>query len=156
LVGDTAVLITSLIGIKRNQHHNFMVVDSSMCEIIRPSLYEAYHHIEYIKPIDHLCNKVENLLVDIVGPVCESGDFLGKDRFMQVPHEDEEQVNLTNEPVYLAIMDVGAYCSSMSMNYNLHGKPCEIFVEELNDSLFKFYLTRKPDKLNDILNNFIF
>jgi diaminopimelate decarboxylase len=129
-----------------------MVVDSSMCEIIRPCLYDAYHHIDYIKPIDHIVQKGEKLLVDVVGPVCESGDFLGKNRYLQVPTEDEEE-NL-KEPVYLAIMDVGAYCSSMSMNYNLHCKPCEIIVEELNDSSFKFYLTRKPDKLDDILKNF--
>ena len=152
LVGDAAILVTSLIGIKRNQNRNFMVVDSSMCEIIRPCLYDAYHHIDYIKPIDRIVNKVEKLVVDVVGPVCESGDFLAKDRYIQVPSEDEEQ-NLT-EPVYLAVMDVGAYCSSMSMNYNLHGKPCEIMIEELSDSSFKFYLTRKPDTLNDILNNF--
>lgn len=88
--------------------------------------------------------------VDIVGPVCESGDFLGKNRYFRIPKD-------TNE-VYMAIMDVGAYCSAMASNYNLHQKSAEVFIEEIeleNGKIeAKYVLTRRPDSLDDILGPF--
>ena len=77
LVGNTGILLTNLIGVKRNEYRNFLVVDASMCECIRPCLYSAYHHIDYVRPLELNKNK-EYGFVDVVGPVCESGDFLGK------------------------------------------------------------------------------
>ncbi|RNA04131.1 diaminopimelate decarboxylase, partial [Brachionus plicatilis] len=91
-----------------------------------------------------------NELFDIVGPVCESGDFLGKDRLLQIP------TNLNDNHVYLAIMDVGAYCSSMALNYNIHTKPAEVFIEEIHDTNEKitkneYFLTRNPESLEDVM-----
>lgn len=146
LVGDSCILLTKLLGCKKNGNKNFLVVDSSMCECIRPSLYSAYHHIEYLQPIN---SKKE--FVDIVGPVCESGDFLGKDRLLPMPSSNENSI-------YLAIMDVGAYCSSMALNYNIHTKPGEIFIEEVTDadgkSTNQYILTKHPEKLEKVLECF--
>ena len=97
LVGNTSVLLTHLMGAKLNEAKKFLVVDGSMCECIRPCLYAAYHHIDYVTPLKS-SSKPE--LVDVVGPVCESGDFLGKDRFMQIPSQDE----LDTDPIYMAVM----------------------------------------------------
>ncbi|RNA10450.1 diaminopimelate decarboxylase [Brachionus plicatilis] len=145
LVGDSCILLTKLLGLKKNGNKNFLVVDSSMCECIRPCLYSAYHHIEYLEPLSST-----NELFDIVGPVCESGDFLGKDRLLQIPK------NLNDNHVYLAIMDVGAYCSSMALNYNIHTKPAEVFIEEIHDTNEKitkneYFLTRNPESLEDVM-----
>lgn len=87
------------------------------------------------------------LSFDVVGPVCETGDFLGKNRHFRLPDDLRD--------VYMAVMDVGAYCSSMASNYNLHQKPAEVFIEEIesDDGSFKarYLLTRRPDTLDDIL-----
>ena len=129
-------------------------------------MYDAYHHIDYIKPLN-LSNQLDDQagkrqLFDIVGPVCESGDFLGKDRYLlQQVSNDSEKEFTQEEPIYLAVMDVGAYCSAMSLNYNLHQKPCEIIIEEKidndnNNSCYKFFLSRQPDSLVDIFKPFTF
>lgn len=150
-MGDSAILLTSLIGVKRHEKKSFFVVDASMCECIRPCLYSAYHHIDFISQSQ--TNPSELAPYDVVGPVCESGDFLGKFRFFRAPTEDE-----LKKPVYLAVMDVGAYCSSMANNYNLHQKPAEIFIDEYTDGSSikaRYLLTRRPDSLQDILGAFI-
>jgi len=77
-----------------------------MCELIRPALYGAYHHIEMAEP---MTQKEDLQTYDIVGPVCESADFLGKDRKLQKPNEGD----------CLVVFDAGAYCQSMSSVYNL-------------------------------------
>jgi diaminopimelate decarboxylase len=97
LVGDTCILLTHLMGVKINENRKFLVCDASMCECIRPCLYDAYHHIDYVTPLKD--NEVRDF-VDVVGPVCESGDFLGKNRYMQIPSED----SLETKPIYMAIM----------------------------------------------------
>ena len=75
LIGNTTILVTKVIGVKSNGFKNFIVVNGSMAELIRPSLYNTYHHIELAEP----CDEKQNTY-DIVGPVCESADFLGKER----------------------------------------------------------------------------
>lgn len=95
------------------------MIDGAMTEVPRPSLYGAYHHIELSEPTDIVqvdkttnrssLNDPHRQVYDVVGPVCESTDFLGKERLLPEPHEG----------CGLAIFDVGAYCSSMSSNYNL-------------------------------------
>ena len=104
LVGDACILLTHLIGVKLNENRKFLVCDASMCECIRPCLYDAYHHIDYVtsplKDDDADDYKVKEDFVDVVGPVCESGDFLGKNRYMKIPSEK----CLEKEPIYMAIM----------------------------------------------------
>ena len=116
LVGNTCVLVNRVTGVKSNGHKNFIVIDGSMCELIRPSLYGAYHHIELAEP--HRGGE-EFETYDVVGPVCESEDFLGKDRKLQKPNEGD----------CLVVYDAGAYCQAMSSVYNLRLTCPEYWVE---------------------------
>ncbi len=113
IIGNAAVLVNRVIGVKTNGNKHFIVVDGSMAELIRPSLYGAYHHIDFIEPVNG-----EIQTHDIVGPVCESADFLGKDRVLPTPHEGAG----------LVVYDAGAYCYAMSSNYNLKMRPPEYLV----------------------------
>ncbi|EME32177.1 Diaminopimelate decarboxylase 1, chloroplastic [Galdieria sulphuraria] len=114
IVGNTGMLISRVIGVKSNGNKEFIVVDGSMAEVIRPSLYDAFHWIGLITP-----NSNELSKFDVVGPICESADFLGKDRMLPRPEEGSG----------IAIMDTGAYCYAMASNYNMRLKPAEILVD---------------------------
>jgi len=114
IVGNAGVLICRVIGVKRNGDKHFIVTDGSMAALIRPSLYGAYHHIGFIEPVDG-----EPQVFDIVGPVCESADFLGKARMLPTPHEDTG----------LVVYDAGAYGYAMSSSYNLQLRPAEYLVD---------------------------
>uniref|UniRef100_A0A7S3FW66 diaminopimelate decarboxylase n=1 Tax=Strombidium rassoulzadegani TaxID=1082188 RepID=A0A7S3FW66_9SPIT len=104
LVGNTSIFVSKVIGVKSNGTKNFVVVNGSMSELIRPSLYDTYQHIELAAPSD-----AEEQVFDVVGPVCESADFLGKERKLPTPKEGE----------CLVVFDAGAYCQAMSSNYNM-------------------------------------
>ncbi len=118
LVGDTGVLITQVLGVKSTDSKTFVVVDGSMTELIRPALYRAYHTI--LPVVKRRCEGEESATVDFVGPVCESGDWLGKDRTVcPMPQEGD----------LFAVMDAGAYCMAMASNYNLRARPAEVLVE---------------------------
>ena len=134
LVGNTAVFVNRVTGVKTNGNKHFIVTDGSMSELIRPSLYDAYQHIQLIEPVD---GKVETY--DIVGPVCESADFLGKARALPTPHEGAG----------LVVCDAGAYCHAMSSNYNLKMRPPEYLVD--GDS---FTCIRRVETLDDYLRVF--
>ncbi len=115
IVGDAAILVCKVTGVKSNGNKNFIVIDGSMAELIRPSLYDAYHEIGYIEPVNG-----EEKVFDIVGPICESADFLGLDRNLPTPHERAG----------LVVYDAGAYSFIMSSNYNLKMKPAEYLVND--------------------------
>lgn len=115
LVGNTGVMVSEVIGVKTNGTKKFIVVDGSMAELIRPSLYDAFQFISLTEP----GSGEEEEVFDIVGPVCESADFLGKDRKLPVPKEGSG----------LAVMDSGAYCFAMASNYNMKVKPAEVLVD---------------------------
>jgi len=100
--------------VKHNGDKHFIVTDGSMATLIRPSLYGAYHHIGFIEPVDG-----EPRVFDVVGPVCESADFLGKARALPTPHEDAG----------LVVYDAGAYGYAMSSSYNLQLRPAEYLVD---------------------------
>lgn len=114
IIGDAAVFVNKVTGVKTNGSKNFIVIDGSMAELIRPSLYDAYHHIGYIEPVSG-----EEKVFDIVGPICESADFLGKDRQLPTPQESAG----------LVVFDAGAYSYIMSSNYNLKMRPAEYLVD---------------------------
>ena len=99
IIGNAAVLVNRVTGVKTNGNKHFIVTDGSMAELIRPSLYDTYQHIDFIEPVDG-----EVKTYDVVGPVCESADFLGKDRPLPTPHEGAG----------LIVYDAGAYCYAMS------------------------------------------
>eukprot|EP00249_Psilotum_nudum_P016216 c25722_g1_i1 orf=652-2145(-) len=116
LVANSAVLVNRITGIKTNGNKNFIVIDGSMSELIRPSLYGAYQHIELVSPPPLGANEST---FDVVGPVCESADFLGKDRVLLTPAEGAG----------IIVHDAGAYCMSMASTYNLRMRPPEYWVE---------------------------
>ena len=118
IVGNSGVLVTKILYIKETPRKNFAIVDSGMNDLIRPSLYEAYHEILPVRSSSYSGSK-DIRLFDVVGPICESGDFLGRDR----KFIDLRQGNL------LAVMGAGAYGFSMSSNYNSRPRPAEVLVE---------------------------
>lgn len=134
LTANGGALISKVLYTKENSNKNFIVVDSSMTELLRPSIYKAFH---FIQPISLEASR-ESVIADIVGPVCESGDFLGKDIEIQklIPNE------------YLAIMSAGAYGMVMSSNYNMRRKPAEVIVDKN-----KAYLVREKETYEHILYN---
>ncbi|XP_077219592.1 diaminopimelate decarboxylase 2, chloroplastic-like [Tasmannia lanceolata] len=117
LIANTCCFVNHVTGVKTNGSKNFIVIDGSMSELIRPSLYGAYQHIELISPS---LPDVEMSTFDVVGPVCESADFLGKDRELPTPAKG----------MGLVVHDAGAYCMSMASTYNLKMRPPEYWVEE--------------------------
>jgi diaminopimelate decarboxylase len=113
LVGNAGVLLTKVEYLKHTETKNFAIVDAAMNDLMRPALYDAYHAIEAVKP------RVANTHnYEIVGPVCESGDFLGHDRELALAEGD-----------LLAIMSAGAYGMSMSSNYNTRPRAAEVMVD---------------------------
>jgi diaminopimelate decarboxylase len=114
IVGPAGALLTRVIYRKTNGDKKFLVVDAAMNDLIRPSLYKAHHEIVSAESPD-----AQREIVDIVGPVCESGDFFARDREMP----KAEAGNL------LAILDAGAYGMALASNYNTRPRPAEILVE---------------------------
>ena len=135
MVANSSLLASTVTGTKTNGNKNFIVVDGSMAELIRPSLYDAYQHIELTAPCS---GEVQTF--DVVGPVCESGDYLGKDRTLPTPSAGDG----------LVVMDAGAYCMSMASTYNLKMRPAEYWVEDGN----KIKQIRRAETLNDHLKLF--
>ena len=129
IIANAGVLVSRVIGVKTNGSKHFIVVDASMAELIRPSLYDAYHHIEFIEPVGGDVKTYE-----VVGPVCESADFLGKNRRLATP----------DEGVGLVIYDTGAYGYAMSSNYNSRMRPAEYLVD--GDRLIEI---RRAEKFDD-------
>jgi len=116
IVGPAGVLITSVIYKKENDGKRFLVVDAAMNDLIRPALYGAYHQIVPI--IQSKESAATKEVVDVVGPVCESGDFFARDR--ELPRVEEGDL--------LAILDAGAYGMALASNYNTRPRPAEILV----------------------------
>jgi len=114
IVGAAGVLLTRVLYRKTNNHKRFLIVDAAMNDLLRPSLYRAYHEIV---PVN--CRSQEKETTDVVGPVCETGDFFARDRELPV----------VSEGGLLAILDAGAYGSVLSSNYNTRGKPAELLVD---------------------------
>ena len=130
IVGNAGILLTRVLGIKRNAEKTFVIVDAAMTELIRPSLYEAYHGIELVRPRS---KKAE--AVDIVGPVCETGDFLARDRQMELPHVGD----------LLFVRSAGAYGASMGSRYNARPLAAEVLVQKSASRL-----VRRREQLSDI------
>ena len=132
LVGNAGVLLTRVRYIKQSGGKKFVIVDAGMNDLIRPALYQSYHEIvPVIEP-----NKSKAEKVDLVGPVCESGDFFALDREMSELHQGD----------LLAIMSVGAYGFVMASNYNSRPRPAEALVR--GD---KFALIRKRETWEDLV-----
>jgi diaminopimelate decarboxylase len=116
IVGPAGVLLTSVLYKKENDGKRFLVVDAAMNDLIRPALYGAYHEIVPVVRSKDMWAEKE--IVDVVGPVCESGDFFARDR--ELPYVEEGDL--------LAILDTGAYGMVLASNYNTRPRPAEILV----------------------------
>ena len=112
LVGNAGTLLTRVEFVKHGEEKNFVIVDAAMNDLMRPALYDAYHHIETVEPKNSTA-----FVADVVGPICESGDFIGKDRSLACEAGD-----------LLAVRSAGAYASSMASNYNTRPRAAEVLV----------------------------
>ncbi|MGB9674004.1 MAG: diaminopimelate decarboxylase [Anaerolineales bacterium] len=134
IIGDTGFLLTKIIYIKENHGKRFYIVDAAMNDLIRPSLYQAYHEII---PIREPVNQT-NHPVDVVGPICESGDYLARDRLLPELHQGD----------LLLIQNCGAYGFSMASNYNARARAAEVLISH-ND----YRLIRKRETLESLIEN---
>jgi len=112
LVGNAGVCLTEVLYLKPGEQKNFLIVDAAMNDLPRPAMYQAFHRIEPVVP-----RAADATVWDVVGPVCESGDWLGRDRALAVQPGD-----------LLAVLSAGAYCMSMASNYNTRGRAAEVLV----------------------------
>jgi diaminopimelate decarboxylase len=113
LVGNAGVCVTEVLYLKPGEHKNFCVIDAAMNDLPRPAMYQAFHAIEPVRNEAAAAGTY-----DVVGPVCESGDWVGRDRALAVRPGD-----------LLAVMSAGAYCMSMASNYNARGRAAEVLVD---------------------------
>jgi diaminopimelate decarboxylase len=132
IVGNAGILVTEVQYLKETETKTFVIVDGGMNDLIRPALYGSY---QAIQPVAE--NNAENIVADVVGPICESGDFFAKDREIARPKRGD----------LLAVMSAGAYGFTMASNYNSHPKPPEILVD--GD---KYYVIRKRETFDDLIN----
>lgn len=131
IVGPAGVLLTRVIYRKTNNSKRFLIVDAAMNDLLRPSLYGAYHEIV---PVARHTDEMET--TDVVGPICETGDFFARDR--ELPAAEEGDL--------LAILDVGAYGAALGSNYNTRGKPAEVLVAGMRSRV-----VRRRESLHDQL-----
>lgn len=131
IAGNAGVLVTKVLYLKKGEEKDFVIVDAGMNDLLRPSFYGAYHHIQ---PLERKRRRV--ILADIVGPICESGDFLAKER--EIPDVRHGE--------YLAVMSAGAYSFSMSSNYNSRPMAAEVLVKGKD-----FALIRRRETYGDLI-----
>ncbi len=132
LVADAGVLLTAVNTVKITPYKKFIGVDAGFNTLVRPTMYGSYHHIV----VANRLNALEEELCDVVGPICESGDALAKDRRMPFVQEGD----------LLAVLDAGAYGYSMSSQYNARPRAAEVLVKEAT-----YKLVREREKLDDLV-----
>ncbi len=131
IVAQAGALLTSVLNVKKNGKKTFVITDAAMNDLIRPALYQAYHEIV---PVRSRAGKAR--AVDVVGPVCETGDFFARDRMLK-PVEAGD---------LLALLDAGAYGMAQSSNYNSRFRPAEVLVEGKRHRLI-----RRREEMKDLL-----
>jgi diaminopimelate decarboxylase len=131
IVGPAGVLLTRILYRKTNRRKRFLIVDAAMNDLLRPSLYGAYHEIV---PVHRGSRKTE--ITDVVGPICETGDFFARNR----------KLPLTSEGDLLAILDVGAYGAVLGSNYNTRGRAAEVLVDGMVATVI-----RRREQITDLL-----
>jgi diaminopimelate decarboxylase len=113
LVGNAGVCLSEVLYLKPGEQKNFCIIDAAMNDLPRPAMYQAFHHIAPLQ-----VREGAGSVYDVVGPICESGDWIGRDRALNVQPGD-----------VLAVLSAGAYCMSMSSNYNTRGRAAELLVD---------------------------
>ncbi len=131
IAGNAGIFVTKVLYLKKNSDKEFVVVDGGMNDLLRPSLYEAYHDVRHV-----IKNNRKKVLSDIVGPICESGDFLAKERM----------INRANQGDLLAVMSAGAYGFTMSSNYNSRPKVAEVLVKGS-----EFFVVKDRESYKDLV-----
>ena len=129
-MANAGILVTEVEYLKENEDRNFAIVDAAMNDLIRPALYQAWQAIIPVEQRDDIASAQ----YDIVGPICETGDFLGKDRSLAIRAGD-----------LLAIRSAGAYGFTMSSNYNSRPRAAEVMVDGTDS-----YLVRKRETLSQL------
>jgi diaminopimelate decarboxylase len=137
IMGPAGVLLTTVLYRKQNGDRRFLIVDAAMNDLIRPALYGAHHEIVPVSQARGSENKPREI-VDVVGPICESGDALARDR--EMPRVEEGDL--------LAILDVGAYGMVLTSNYNSRPRPAEVLVSGKSGKLI-----RERETVRDLLRN---
>ena len=136
LVGNAGVCLTEVLYLKPGEQKNFCIVDAAMNDLPRPAMYEAYHGIVPL----HVRSEQPSTCYDVVGPICESGDWLGRERTLAVHPGD-----------LLAVLSTGAYCASMASNYNTRGRAAEVLVQGAQAQLVRRRETAADTFSHDIL-----
>ena len=132
IVGEAGILVTEVLYVKHSGPKTFVVMDGGMTELIRPSHYQGFHRIEPVVLREEAAHEV----VDVVGPICETGDFLARDRLLQMPTHGD----------LLAVHTAGAYGFVMASNYNSRPRPAEVVVDGAEVTL-----ARRRENLDDLL-----
>jgi diaminopimelate decarboxylase len=133
IVGQAGGLLTRVLYVKKNGEKTFVITDAGMNDLIRPSLYRAHHEI---LPVALGSGKKASGKVDVVGPVCESGDFFARDRMLAAVKPGD----------LVLLLDAGAYGMSLSSNYNSRPRPAEVLVEGK-----KARIVRRRETMKDLL-----
>jgi diaminopimelate decarboxylase len=132
IIAEAGVLVTRVLLVKRNGEKTFVIVDAAMNDLIRPALYQAHHEIV---PLAER-HGAERMKADIVGPVCESGDFFARNR--ELPRVEAGDL--------LAILDTGAYGFSLASNYNSRPRPCELLIRGA-----QIHVARRRETFEDLI-----
>ena len=133
LVASAGALLTRVLYVKENHGKRFVIIDAGMNDLLRPALYQAYHRIETVSPATPSAGPA-----DVVGPVCETGDFLARDRELPAVSAGD----------LLAVRDAGAYAFAMASNYNLRPRAAEVMVEDGG-----LRLLRRRETFEDLVRN---
>jgi diaminopimelate decarboxylase len=131
IVGNAGILVSKVLYTKGNEEKNFVIVDAGMNDLIRPSIYGSYHQIQPVVIRDR-----GSFVADVVGPICESGDFLAKGRM--IPKFERGDL--------MAVMSAGAYGFSMASNYNSRPRIAEVLVKDK-----KFHVVRKREEYDTLI-----
>ena len=135
LVGNAGLCVTEVLFLKPGEEKNFCIVDAAMNDLPRPAMYQAFHAIVPVQ-----VSNTAAQVYDVVGPVCESGDWIGRDRNLAVRAGDR-----------LAVLSAGAYCMSMSSNYNTRGRAAEVLVDGAKAQVIRQRETAADTFRNEIL-----
>jgi diaminopimelate decarboxylase len=133
IAGNAGILVTKTLYLKKSEEKEFIIVDAGMNDLIRPSFYGAYHHL-----LPVVRKKRGIVICDVVGPICESSDFLARER----------ELNRIKQGEYLAVMGAGAYAFSMSSNYNSRPRAAEVMVKGRDH-----FLIRERETYSDLIRN---
>jgi len=131
IVGNAGILVTAVLYTKENEEKKFIIVDAGMNDLVRPSLYKSYHNIQQVRK-----SRRREIIADVVGPICESGDYLAKER--KLPGFARGDL--------MAVMSAGAYGFTMSSNYNSRPRAAEVLV--MGD---RYHVIRKREDLRELI-----